>query len=166
VSSARYVKQDRTRERPGRGATGKARDADPPNLTNYDPQTEQAHFQAGEIRYSADVGHDGTRVLMRLERDVRAHVDRFDLASEAQRRRYAMSAAPKAKASFEARTGLRLPPSTSSSASARRALVIDNTWSASLTCPRTSFDHPAQPPVPDFTFTETGGFRSSWMMSA
>jgi hypothetical protein len=72
-----------------------------PKLLKYDPLTEEALFEAGEIRYSADVGPDGTRVLLRMERDGRAHVDRFDLASEAQRRRFAMSAAPKAKESFE-----------------------------------------------------------------
>jgi hypothetical protein len=65
-------------------------------LISHDRKTERAVFSADSVKYGVEVSADGgTRQELRLEYDGKVHLDRFDLAAEAQRRRFASSAAAK-----------------------------------------------------------------------
>jgi hypothetical protein len=66
---------------------------DRPTLLAYDERTETATFSAGDARYHVEVTLEtSTRTCVRLEHAGRTALDRFDLAVEAQRRRFASSA--------------------------------------------------------------------------
>ena len=74
-----------------------------PELTRHDDKSEQAVFTVGDAIYTVEIGLDGeTKLEVRLERDGKVHLDRFDLAVEPQRRRFAISAAMRTQVPFEA----------------------------------------------------------------
>ena len=75
---------------------------DTPVLVKHDTKTESAVFAVDDARYEVEVTVDGgSRLSVRLERQGKLALDRFDLASEAQRRRFATSAAMKTLLPFE-----------------------------------------------------------------
>jgi hypothetical protein len=73
-----------------------------PVFLNYDAKKEQATFNAGEAKYEIEVAVDSnSKLQVRLERGGKVALDRFDLASEPQRRRFAVSAAVRTSVPFE-----------------------------------------------------------------
>lgn len=65
-----------------------------PTLKNYDPRTEEAVFVSGDATYTVEVTVESdSKLQVKLERLDKRAVDRFDLSSEVQRKRFAVSAA-------------------------------------------------------------------------
>lgn len=63
-------------------------------LVAHDERTEQATFRADDLTYVAEVPWDErTRMAVRISRAGMTHADRLDVAEDAQRQRYASSAA-------------------------------------------------------------------------
>jgi hypothetical protein len=70
-----------------------------PQFLRYDERLQQAVFKTADATYTVEVTFDGgSKLEIRLSAGDQTHLDRFDLASEAQRRRFATSA--------ESRTGI------------------------------------------------------------
>jgi hypothetical protein len=73
-----------------------------PIFVSYDPKKEMATFTAGDAKYEVEVAVDSdSKLQVRLEKDGKVALDRFDLSVEAQRRRYAVSAAVRTAIPFE-----------------------------------------------------------------
>lgn len=73
-----------------------------PVLAKHDPKTERATFKAGDATYTIETDlSNGTKLEVRLERENKIHIDRFDLAVEAQRVRFATSGAMRTQIPFE-----------------------------------------------------------------
>ena len=71
-------------------------------LAKYDEKSERAIFSAGEATYTVGIDPEGgSKLEVSLERGGTIHLDRFDLASEPQRNRFAKSAALKTQVPFE-----------------------------------------------------------------
>ena len=69
-------------------------------LEGHDPKTELATFTCAQATYTVQVGVDSdSRLEVAIANGDKLHRDRFDLAVEAQRQRFASSAS--------ARTGIR-----------------------------------------------------------
>jgi hypothetical protein len=65
-------------------------------MESHDPRTEKAIFKAGDATYTVEAGLESqSRLAVRLERSTCVHIDRFDLASDAQRQRFAAAGALK-----------------------------------------------------------------------
>ena len=65
-----------------------------PTLKGYDQRTEEAVFVAGDATYTVEVTVESdSKLQVKLERGDKRAVDRFDLASEVQRKRFAVSSA-------------------------------------------------------------------------
>jgi len=62
-------------------------------LEHCDEKAHRAVFRAGEALYRVEIGTSGSRIQLSLERNGKIHGDRFDLSVEAQRKRFASSAA-------------------------------------------------------------------------
>lgn len=76
--------------------------AQKPELLGHDERMLRAKFKAGDVRYEIETTLDcGTRLEVRVELEGRVHLDRFDVSKAAQRRRFAESAALKAKVPCE-----------------------------------------------------------------
>lgn len=75
---------------------------DKPSLLGYDAKTELATFIAGDAQYAVEIALDsGTRLQVWLKRNGQTALDRFDLAVEAQRQRFSVSAAVRTGVPFE-----------------------------------------------------------------
>lgn len=71
-------------------------------LIQHDLKSDHAIFKAGEGRYTVEITLDSdSRLEVRLELGGKVHLDRFDLAVEAQRKRFAASGAIKTGVSVE-----------------------------------------------------------------
>src|SRR5208283_2369093 len=77
----------------------------PQKLTfkSHDPKLGIATFTAGAAVYTVEVDDDiNAKLKVRLECGAKIHIDRIDLASEAQRKRFSESGAMRTQVPFEA----------------------------------------------------------------
>jgi len=73
-----------------------------PDMVSHDPRAMRAKFKAGDAAYEVETAFDcGPKLEIRVERDGKVHLDRFDVSKSAQRTRYAQSAALKTGTPFE-----------------------------------------------------------------
>jgi len=71
-------------------------------FVSHDAKTELATFKAAEVIYTVEIGFDSeSRMEVSLRKGEHLHRDRFDLAVDAQRKRFATSAALRTGVSFE-----------------------------------------------------------------
>jgi len=79
---------------------------DPIQRVSIDRKTEQAVFKTGDCLYIVDATLDnGTKLLVRMDYGGKVALDKFDVAVEAQRKRFATSAALKLKLESDAIDG-------------------------------------------------------------
>ena len=73
-----------------------------PVLSSHDLKAERATFKSDDATYTVEVSTEtDTRLEVRLERAGKVHIDRFDLAVDPQRKRFAASAAMKTHVAVE-----------------------------------------------------------------